>query len=65
MSINHQINPGNLSGSEIDQIVIEQAEDDSAWDDPIEVRKTPPTAVSIPVELTARAAFLAGIENQP
>ena len=66
MSINDRVNPGNLSESEIDKIVIAQAEDESAWDDPIEVRtKSPTTTVSLPAELTARAAFLAFIENQP
>lgn len=65
MSIKDSINPGNLSESEIDKIVIEQSEDDSAWDDPIEVRKKSPTAVSLPVELAARAAFFAKVHREP
>ncbi len=43
MSIKDSINPDNLSESEIDKIVIEQAEDDSAWDAPVEVRKKSPS----------------------
>jgi hypothetical protein len=30
----------NLSEEEIDEIVIAQAEDDSAWEEPIQVTKT-------------------------
>ena len=65
MSIKDSINPEHLSESEIDEIVIAQAEDDSAWDDPIEVRKKSPTAVSLPAELIARAAFLAKVHREP
>jgi hypothetical protein len=65
MSIKDSIAPGNLSESEIDDIVIEQAEDDSAWDSFIEVRKKSPTAVSLPVELAARAAFFAKVHREP
>jgi len=49
----------NLSEREIDQTVIAQADDDSAWEKPIRVRRTKPASVAIPADLAARAAFLA------
>ena len=54
----------NLSESEIDQIVIAQADDDSAWEKPIRVRKAQSTSISIPAELAARAAFLARLHRK-
>ncbi len=48
-----------LTEQEIDQIVVSQAEDDTAWEKPVRVRRTKPASVSIPPELAARAAFLA------
>ncbi|NER33233.1 MAG: hypothetical protein F6J93_04030 [Oscillatoria sp. SIO1A7] len=33
MTANDKANPGQLSEEEIDNIAIEQAEDDSAWED--------------------------------
>ena len=53
----------NLSEQEIDQIVVTQADDDSAWGKPTRVRKTQPASLSIPAELAARAAFLAQIHR--
>ena len=52
-----------LSEQEIDRLVIAQAEDDSAWDKPIRVRKGKPASLSIPPELAARAAFLAQLHR--
>jgi len=52
-----------LSEEQIDQIVIEQADDDSAWGDPIYVERTKPTPLSIPADLAARAAFLARLHR--
>lgn len=54
----------NLSESEIDKIVITQADDDSAWESPISVHKTKLTELAIPAELAARAAFLARLHRQ-
>jgi len=48
-----------LSEREIDQIVVAQANDDSAWEEPVDVRRTKPACLSIPASLAARAAFLA------
>jgi hypothetical protein len=48
---------------EIDNVVLAQAEDDSAWEAPVHVRRGPPGTISIPGELAARAAFLAQVHR--
>jgi len=53
-----------LSEEDIDKIVIAQAEDDSAWEKPVQVRRLKPTSLSIPAELATRAAFLARLHRQ-
>ena len=52
-----------LSEPEIDQIVAAQANDDSAWEKPIRVRRTQPASLAIPANLAARAAFLAQLHR--
>ena len=37
-----------ISEEKIDNIVIAQADDDSEWEEPIQVQKTKPTSLSIP-----------------
>lgn len=54
----------DLSEEEIDQIVIAQADDDSAWEKRIYVHRTKPASLSIPPELAARAAFLAQVHRK-
>ncbi len=54
-----------VTQEEIDELVASQAEDDSAWEKPVRVRKQPTASVSIPSELAARAAFLARLHRQP
>jgi hypothetical protein len=54
-----------LSQEEIDDILISQADNDSEWEEPILVRKTKPTNLSIPANLAARAAFLAHLHREP
>ena len=61
MSIENKSN--RLSEEQIDEIVISQADDDTAWEDPILVRRNAPTTVSLPAELATRAAFLAQIHK--
>jgi len=53
-----------LSEEEIDQIVAAQADDDSAWEEAIHVHRTTPVSSSIPADLAARAAFLAGVHRE-
>jgi hypothetical protein len=53
-----------FSEEEIDKIVASQAEEGSAWERPIKVRRAKSTAVSLPAELAARAAFLARLHRE-
>lgn len=53
-----------LTEKEIDNIVELQADDDSAWEKPIKVHRVKLTALSIPAELAARAAFLAKLHRE-
>ena len=52
------------SEEEIDKIVEAQAEEDSAWERPIKVRRAKSTALSLPADLAARAAFLARLHRE-
>lgn len=54
----------NLSEQEIDQLVLSQADDNSAWESPIRVHRTESALVSIPADLAARAAFLARLHRR-
>jgi hypothetical protein len=53
-----------MTENEIDELVEKQAEDSSAWEKPIRVRKTKAASLSIPPELAARAAFLAKLHRK-
>ena len=53
-----------LSEPEIDKIVESQAEDDSAWQKSIKVRRAKLTSLSLPADLAARAAFLARLHRE-
>ena len=52
-----------LSELEIDQLVTAQADDDSAWEKPIRVRRAKSASLAIPADLAARAAFLAQLHR--
>jgi hypothetical protein len=54
---------GKLSESEIDRIVAAQANDDAAWEQPVRVERSKPASLSLPGDLTARAAFLAQLHR--
>ena len=54
-----------LSEEQIDEIVVAQTEDDSAWTKPAKVRRTKSTSVALPSELAARAAFFARGKHEP
>ncbi|HKZ85381.1 MAG TPA: hypothetical protein VJ793_17230 [Anaerolineae bacterium] len=41
-----------------------QADDDSAWEKPVAVRRKKSASLSIPAKLAARAAFLARLHRQ-
>jgi len=53
-----------LSDREIDQIVVAQANDDSAWERPVRVRRSRARSLSIPADLAARAAFIARLHRK-
>jgi hypothetical protein len=53
-----------LTEEEIDQIVVSQVDDDSAWEKPVRVRRAKSASVSIPPELAARATFLAQLHRK-
>jgi len=53
-----------LTEKEIDEIVESQADDDSAWGKPIQVRRTNSESLALPAELAARAAFLAKLHRE-
>lgn len=58
-------NPSTRPNQEgIDAIVESQANDDSAWEKPIKVRRTKLGALSIPAQLAARAEFLAKLHRE-
>ncbi len=53
-----------LDQEAIDQFVISQSENDSAWEPPIRVMRSKPAPLSLPGELAARAAFLAKLHRE-
>jgi hypothetical protein len=53
-----------LSEEAIDKIVVAQAEDDSAWEKPVRVRRAKPASFPLPSELAARAAFFARLHRE-
>jgi hypothetical protein len=52
------------SEEEIDRMVVAQADDDSAWEESVQVPKTKAASLSIPPKLAARAAFLAKLHRE-
>jgi len=48
----------------IDGLVTSQSEENSAWGPPVRVKRSKTTSLSIPGELAARAAFLAGLHHE-
>ena len=53
-----------LAEDQVDRFVTAQADDDSAWQKAIVVRRPKSTSLSIPAELAARAAFLARLHRE-
>ena len=56
--------PKKLTEDEIDELVTAEADDDSAWEKPIKVRRPRGTKVPLPSELAARAAFFARLHHE-
>lgn len=53
-----------MTEEEIDRRVIAQAEDKTAWEKPVKVRRSKSTSVSISAALAARAAFFARLHRE-
>lgn len=53
-----------VSESEIDALVEEQADQPSAWERPIKVRRGKEAPLSLPADLAARAVFLAKLHRE-
>jgi hypothetical protein len=53
-----------LSEAKIDELVIAQAKDESAWEKPLNVNKSKSTSLSIPAEVASRAAFFARLHRE-
>jgi hypothetical protein len=54
-----------LTREEMDEIVIAQTGDESAWDKPVRVKKTKLTSFRLPADLAARIVFLARLHRDP
>jgi hypothetical protein len=59
-----KLNAPALSQEAVDRRVVSQAENDSAWEAPVRVKRSKPASLSIPGELAARAAFLARLHRE-
>ena len=53
-----------LTQDQVDRFVTAQADEESAWQKAIVVRRPKSTSLSIPAELAARAAFLARLHRE-
>ena len=53
-----------MSEEEIDRIVTAQADDETAWEKPVKVRRSKSTSVSIPAALATKAAFFARLHRE-
>lgn len=57
------LSKAKLSEEEVDRIVESQAEDNAAWEKPIQVTQQP-ISIVIPASLAAKAKFLAALEGR-
>jgi len=53
-----------LSEEKIDNLVVAQADDDSAWEKAIHVQKAESPTIALSSELAARAAFFARLQRK-
>jgi hypothetical protein len=49
----------------VDKQVVSEVAEASAWDEPVQVTPMAPDSFSLPVDLAARAAFLARLHHEP
>jgi len=52
-----------LTEEQIDEVVTVQADDRSAWEEPIHVKRRKKSSLTIPSDLAARASFLARLHG--
>ena len=57
--------PVYLSEEEIDEAVIAEAEDESAWDEPVSVTREGTEVFSLSLEAAERARFFARLHREP
>ncbi len=62
MKIKKRVSP--LSEKEIDEIVVAQADNDTAWAQPVLVRQAKTATVSLSADLAARAGFFARLHRE-
>ncbi len=53
----------SITENEIDRIVIAQADLDSAWEEPVKVKRSKKSSLSIPPDLAARVDFIARLHR--
>jgi hypothetical protein len=63
MSVKKTAKRERLRKEEIDDIVVSRAEDDAAWEPPIQVHREKSESFSIAADLARRAAFLARVHH--
>jgi hypothetical protein len=56
--------PPKLTQDQVDRFVTAQADENSAWQKAVVVKRPKSTSLSIPAELAARAAFLARLHRE-
>jgi hypothetical protein len=54
-----------LAEEQVDELVVAQADDDAAWEEPVQVKRQSPTSMTLPPDLAARAAFFARLHQEP
>lgn len=54
-----------LSENEIDELVVSQSEDRSAWTKPFRVQRSKHPSISIPADVASRAAFFSRLHRAP
>ncbi len=52
-----------LTEAEIDELVVAEADDDSAWEAPVRVKPAASVSYSLPGDLADRASFLARLHH--
>lgn len=62
--MNNTTATAGISEEQIDEKVIQQADNDAAWEDWIMAKREKPEDLLLPAELAARAAFIAKLHHK-